>query len=132
MTATDTATGTIVDDDSAKAPALTIDDAFVTEGGQIQFTVTLDKAVPGGLTVTPSFTDVTATKGADYTENTTPIPFEGRAGEQQPFGVDTTQDDYPEVDETFTIGLAVSGTSATVTATDTATGTIDDEDIPRR
>ncbi len=127
--ATDTATGTITDNDS---PALTIADAFVTEGGQIQFTMTLDKAVPGGLTVTASFTDVSATKGVDYTENTSPIVFEGKAGEQQTLSVDTTHDEYSEVNETFTVSLSVSGTSATVRATDTATGRIDDDDIPAK
>ena len=127
--ATDTATGTITDNDS---PALTIADAFVTEGGQIQFTMTLDKAVPGGLTVTASFTDVSATKGVDYTEYTSPIVFEGKAGEQQTLPVDTTHDEYSEANETFTVSLSVSGTSATVRATDTATGRIDDDDIPAK
>ena len=125
VTATDTATGTINDDDSA---AVTIADASANEGDGITFTVTLDKAVQDGLKVTPSFTDVTATKGTDYTENTTALTFAGTAGETQSFTVTTTEDAVVEANETFTVGLAVSDTSATVTATDTATGTITDDD----
>ena len=126
VTATDTATGTITNDDgSAK---VTIEDASAEEGEAITFTVTLDKAVAGGLTVTPSFTDVTATEGTDYTENTAALTFTGTAGETQTFTVDTTEDTDKEHHETFTVGLAVSEATATVTATDEATGTITDDD----
>ncbi len=126
VTATDTATGTITNDDGSAA--VTIEDASAGEGDAITFTVTLDKAVSGGLTVTPSFTDVTATEGTDYTENTAGITFVGTAGETQSFTVETTEDAAVEADETFTVGLTVSGTSASVTATDTATGTITNDD----
>ena len=125
VTATDTATGTINDDDSS---AVTVADASASEGDSITFTVTLDKAVSGGLKVTPSFTDVTATEGTDYTENTSALTFAGTAGETKSFTVATTEDTDVESAETFTVGLAVSGTTATVTATDTATGTINDDD----
>ncbi|MDE2904879.1 MAG: hypothetical protein OXQ28_02225, partial [Acidobacteriota bacterium] len=126
VTASDTATGTITNDDGSAA--VTIEDASADEGEQITFTVTLDKAVAGGLTVTPSFTDGTATEGTDYTENTTGLTFTGTAGEQQTFTVSTTEDTDKEHHETFTVGLSVSETSASVTATDTATGTITDDD----
>ena len=125
VTSTDTATGTILDDD---ATALTIADASADEGGSITFTVTLDNAVSGGLTVTPSFTDVTATKGIDYTENTAALNFTGTAGETQTITVMTNEDADAEPDETFTVGLSVSGTQALVAATDTATGTITNDD----
>ena len=132
VTATDTAIGTITDDDGdgrdASAPAVTVADASAAEGDSITFTVTLDKAVSGGLTVTPSFTDGTATKGTDYTENTAGITFTGTKGETQTFTVATTEDTDTELDETFTVDLSVSGTSETITATDTATGTITDDD----
>ncbi len=126
VTATDIARGTITNDDGEAA--LTIADASAEEGDSITFTVTLDKAVQGGLTVTPSFTDVTATVGTDYTENTTALSFTGTAGETQTFTVTTTEDRVVEEDETFTVSLNVSDTSATVSATDTATGTITDDD----
>ena len=47
------------------------------------FTVRLDKAVSGGFTVTPSFTDGTATEGTDYTENTAALTFAGTGGRDQ-------------------------------------------------
>ena len=80
----------------------------------------------GGLTVTPSFTDVTATEGTDYDENTAGLSFTGNANETQTFTVSTTQDSVVEGSETFTVGLAVSGTTLTgsITSTDTGTGTI--------
>ena len=127
VTATDTVTGTILDDE---APAVTIGDVSASEGDSMTFTVRLDKAVPGGLWVTPSFTDGTATKGTDYTENTTTLNFAGTKGETKTFTVATIEDTVGEVDETFTVGLSVSGTTATVTATDTVTGTILDDEAP--
>ena len=132
VTATDTATGTITNDDrretSRAAAAVTVADASASEGESMTFTVALDKAVAGGLTVTPRFTDGTATKGADYTENAAALRFAGTAGETKTFTVATTEDTDVETDETFTISLAVSGTSATVTAADSATGTITNDD----
>lgn len=125
--ATDTATGTITNDD---APALTIEDESADEGDAITFTVTLDAAVTGGLTVTPAFTGGTATKGTDYTENTAALSFTGTAGETRSFTVATTEDAKAEPDETFTVSLTVSGASETVTATDTAEGTINNDDTP--
>ena len=125
ITATDTGTGTINNDDSA---AVTIADAKNDEGDSITFTVTLDKAVQGGLTVTPGFTDGTAVKGTDYDENTAALTFSGTANETKTFTVQTTEDAVLESDETFTVGLTVSGTSLDVTDDDTATGTITDDD----
>ena len=125
VTATDTGTGTINDDDRA---TVSVSDASATEGSSMTFTVTLDRAVAGGLTVTPSFTDSTAVDGSDYTANTTGLSFTGTAGESQTFSVSTTQDALLEAAETFTVSLSVSGTSVSVTATDTGTGTINDDD----
>ena len=108
--------------------AVLIGDATATEGSPLTFTVELDQAVSGGLTVTPTFTDGTATEGDDYTENTAALTFTGTAGETQTFTVATTDDALVEGDEVFTVGLTVSGTTTTVTATDTGTGTITDND----
>ena len=127
VTDTDTATGTIDNDDSAE---VTIADAEADEGDDITFTITLDEAVQGGLTVTPDFTDVTAVEGTDYDENTTAITFTGTKGETQSFTVSTDEDAVLESDETFTVGLTASGapTGTSVTDTDTGTGTIEDDD----
>ena len=109
------ATVTITDDDGrlGTVPALTVEDATAAEGDSLAFTVTLDKAVSGGLTVTPSFTDGTATSDTDYTENTAALTFTGAAGETETFKVATTEDAVVESDETFTVSLAVSGTTET-------------------
>ncbi len=112
----------------AAVAAVTVGDASATEGDAMTFTVTLDRAVPGGLTVTPRFTDGTATGGVDYTANTAALAFAGTAGETRSFTVATIEDALVEGDETFTVGLTVSGTTETVTATDTGTGTIRDDD----
>ena len=125
ITATDTATGTIKDDDTA---SVTISDASATEGDNLTFTVTLDKAVKGGLTVTPSFSGGTATANTDYTPNTKALSFSGTAGEKKTFTVATSEDDEVEGDETFTVSLAVSNAPSGVSAGGSATGTIVDDD----
>jgi len=125
LTVTDT--DVTIDDDDGSA-AVTIEDESAAEGDTLKFTVTLDKAVQGGLKVTPSFADGTATEGTDYTENTAALTFAGTAGETQSFTVATTEDAFVEGDETFTVSLSVAGTSAPVTDTDTATGTITNDD----
>ena len=89
ITASDTGTGTINNDESA---SVTVNDASASEGEDITFTVTLSEAVQGGLTVTPSFTDVTAVEGTDYDENTTALSFSGTKGETKKFTVSTTED----------------------------------------
>ena len=81
ITSSDTGTGTINNDDSA---TVTINDANADEGDDITFTVTLSEAVQGGLTVTPSFTDVSAVEGTDYDENTTALTFTGTKARPRP------------------------------------------------
>ena len=126
ITSTDTGTGTIDNDDDA---SVTVNDASASEGSDVTFTVTLDKAVQGGLTVTPSFTDVTAVEGTDYDENTAGISFTGTAGETQTFTVSTTQDAVLEANETFTVGLNISNAPSGVTGSGTGTGTINNDDV---
>ena len=127
MTATDTGTGTIDNDDNA---TVTIASASAAEGSSLSFTATLDKAVDGGLTATPGYTDVNATKGTDYTANTTALSFTGTANETQTFTVQTTQDTTVEEEETFTVTPTLSGLKTGVTAVTGAagTGTINDDD----
>ena len=119
------ATSTITNNDYNAS--VTINDASADEGDDMTFTVTLDNAVSGGLTVTPSYTNGTAAS-TDYTANTAALTFTGTAGETKTFTVQTTEDTTPEPNETFTVGLTVSNTNVTVGATDTGTGTINDDD----
>ena len=114
----------------ATAPTVVVREASATEGDALTFTVLLDREVSGGLTVTPTFTDGTATEGIDYTKNNVDLTFVGTAGEIQTFTVATIEDVLAEGNETFTVSLTVSGTTSTITATDTGTGTIIDNDTP--
>ena len=125
VTAGAEATGTITDDDTA---TVTIEAASATEGEPLAFTVRLTKAVQGGVTVTPSFSDRTATAGTDYTTNTTALSFTGTLDETKTIAVSTTEDEVVEGDETFTVSLAVTGAPSGVTAGAAATGTITDDD----
>ena len=97
------------------------------EGEALTFNVTLGVAVQRGLTVTPAFTDGTAEKGLDYTENTEALRFAGRLGEVQSFTVATLEDELIEGDETFTVTPVAAGGSSTVSGTG-ATGTILNDD----
>ncbi|MXZ80912.1 MAG: hypothetical protein F4Z15_06000, partial [Gammaproteobacteria bacterium] len=127
--ATATATGTITDDDGGAT--LSIKDVSADEGDTLTFTVTVDKAVQDGFTVTPSYTDGTAASSgddADYTQNTAALTFAGTANEKQTFTVATTEDGVPEEDETFTVDLSLGGTTLTVDATAKALGTITNDD----
>ena len=107
---------------------VTVSDATAAEGEALSFMVKLGNAVPGGLTVTPVFGVGTASVDEDYTPDTTPLSFTGKAGEEQTFTVQTIEDEVVEAAETFAVSLAVSGTTAKVTGTATATGTITDDD----
>ena len=61
MVDTDTATGTINDNDSAE---ITVDDVITTEGNVLQFTVTLDNAVANAFNVNVTVSDLSALGGA--------------------------------------------------------------------
>ena len=131
ITATDTGTGTIQSgtENTVDTATLTINDASASEGEDMTFTVTLSEAVQGGLKVTPSYTHGTAEKN-DYSTNTTALTFTGTKGETKTFTVSTTEDAVLEGNETFTVGMSVSGTTlgSRITSTDTGTGTINDDD----
>ena len=121
----DTATGTITDNDDAQ---VTVEDVTAVEGTGLVFTVTLDKAVQGAFDVDVSLADVTATGGVgeDYDNATQTINFTGTAGETQQFTITTNDDAVLEGTETFTVSLDAS--NALVVDSDTATGTITDND----
>jgi len=109
-------------------PSITINDSKATEGEMITFTVSLDGAVSGGFMVTPSFTDDTATKREDYSENTESLTFSGIENEVHSFTVDTIDDDIVENNETFTVQLTASGTTEEIIISDSGMGTILDND----
>ena len=77
---TDTAVGTITNDDSA---SVSIENVTVAEDGTMTFSATLDQAVDGGFSVDVQFADATAT-GADYDSSSQTLSFNGTAGEVIP------------------------------------------------
>ena len=125
---TDAAIITITNDDAA---AVTIEDVSGDENsGAITLTATLDNAVDGGFTVNVSSADGTATiADGDYTALNETLNFTGNAGETQTFTVTPTGDSKLEADETFTVSQSnLGGTALSVTITDGATVTINNDD----
>ena len=125
-----TAIGTILDDDGAAVlPALSIADLAVAEGNgehaHFMFTVTLDKAAAGPVTVAYSTADGTATAGSDYVATNGTLTF--TAGEtSKTVHVDVSGDTVVEGNETFAVTL--SNASGASLADATAVGTIVNDD----
>ena len=119
-----TATGTITDDDDPLS--LSVADAEATEGGPVNFTVTLSRPVSIEMvTVTYATAAGTATS-ADFTAASGVLTFTAN-DMSKTVSVLTIQDTVDELNETFT--LMLSNPSADVRlATAEATGTITDDD----
>ncbi|WP_303318664.1 Calx-beta domain-containing protein [Flavivirga abyssicola] len=126
---TDGATITVDNDDAA---AVTIANVSGNENdGAITVTATLDNAVQGGFTVDVSTADGTATTADnDYSAVTSQtLIFTGNASETQTFTVTPTGDTKLEANETITVSQSnLSATTLSVTITDGATVTIDNDD----
>lgn len=125
-----TAIVTIIDDDGAAVlPALSIADLAVAEGNgehaHFMFTVTLDKAAAGPVTVAYSTADGTATAGSDYVTTNGTLTF--AAGEtSKTVHVNISGDTVVEGNETFAVTL--SNASGASLADATAVGTIVNDD----
>lgn len=124
------AAGTISDDDPV---TITIDDGLATEVDSgttpISLVLTLDRASQGDVSVDVTTSDGTAMAGSDYQAlmTTTTVP----AGMTTAVvTVEVLGDTIGEPVETFTVSLSQPGGSGVgqVLATDTATGTIIDND----
>ena len=98
--------------------------------GTMVFTVTLDKDVAGGTTVTYSFVDVTATGGIDYNNTIgTPLFFEGDKDENQTITVPIIDDFIDENDnEDFTVQLGTPTNGVGLDGDGDARGRIRDND----
>ncbi len=119
------ATVTILDDDSA--PAVSVADATVTEGGTARVVISLDRPSTQDVTVRWSVADGTA-GGGDRSGPSTPQEVTFRAGEtEKVVEVATVQDEVHEGDETFTVTLS-DPAGATLGAAASATVTITDDD----
>ena len=125
-----TATGTIVNDDTAPLPTLSVGDSSFAEGsaaapGHGSFTVSLSSAATAPVTVHFATADGTATAGSDYVAQSGTLTF--AAGEtQKTITVAAIGDSTVEANESFTVTLA-SPTGATI-AHGTGSGTIVNDD----
>ncbi len=122
--ATDTATGTINDNDGSAT--LSIANISFNENASGTFRVTVDKAVQGGFDVGYSFVNGTAIAGTDFSNSTSALSFTGTAGEYEEFTVAGLDDAIVEGTEQFTINL--NSASGLVDAGASATGSIIDDD----
>ena len=122
---------TIVEKD---ASVLSVGDAEAAEdGGNVVFTVSISAASGQEVTVDYATSDVTATKGQDYTETTGTLTFAADSVASQTISVPVTDDAVDEEEEeTFTLtlsnvqGASLSGGGSTLAVT----GTITDNDDP--
>ena len=127
------ATGTITDNE---IPTLTIADATATEGGAVEFIVTLDPASSSSdVTVAYATSDGTATAdsadpdGADYTAPESGAQLTISANQTSgTISIATGDDTVDEDDETFTLTLSNPSSNAELGVQKTATGTIEDDD----
>ncbi|MEL6895961.1 MAG: Calx-beta domain-containing protein, partial [Planctomycetota bacterium] len=114
---------TIVDDDQ---PQISISDATTTEGGDLEFVVTLDQAPVSSTTVDFATATGTATAG-DFTGSTGTLTF--AVGEtSKTITISTVNDTTYEPDETLNVNLA--NASGAVIADAQGVGTITENDQP--
>ncbi|WP_415843498.1 DUF6923 family protein [Zobellia nedashkovskayae] len=122
----DTTDNSATDIDTLNNPDVTIDDASAIEGDNVSFPVTLSNASATDITLTLTLTNGTA-DDADYT--TTDIQVTIPAGTTTiNVDVPTTDDTIDESDEDFTIAIASVDAGTVGDTSDTATGTIIDND----
>ena len=121
--------GTITDNDSAPLPTLSISpDASVTEGGNVNFTVSLSAASAQTVTVIASTVNDTAVAPGDYTARSNVTLTFPPGTTTQGFAVATINDSLIEPDETFKVNLS-GATNATI-ANGIGEGHILDNDTP--
>ena len=125
--------GTILNDDGAVTPSLSINDVSVTEGNSgtvsAAFTVSLSAAASGPVTVAYATADGTATAGSDYVAGSGTLTF-ATGTTTQTVNVVVNGDTTIEPNETFLVNLS-SPTAATIADTQgQATITNDDSATP--
>jgi Ca2+-binding RTX toxin-like protein len=114
---------------------ISVGDATVTEGGVLQFAITLDASVDVRIELTAEVSGGTATSPDDFTARSEVVEFGAflPAGQTRIVEVPTVQDNVSEAPETITLTLRdltfSNGTPGTITVTDgEAVGTITDND----
>ena len=120
---------TIVNDDFA---SVSITDRTTSEDGTMVFTAVLDTAVEGGFEVDVNYIGNTATAGSDFDDALQTLTFDGNIGESVQFTVPLSDDTTIESEEDFTVSMTNVVTAVvqvgSINVSDTATGTIIDND----
>lgn len=120
------ATATVQLTEAPPIPSLTISSATATEGGDLQFDVTVSGDSEDGTPVTVDFATSTGTaSSADFTAVNRTLTFTAGGARTQTVVVATTNDTLPEASEQLTATLS-NPANATI-GTATATGTIEDD-----
>jgi len=111
------------------APDVTIDDARITEGGDLLFNVNLSHAYGADINLTLALTDINATANEDYIASTLTVLIP--AGSTQAVAAVTTLvDGIVEGDETLDISISAVNSGSVGDTSDTGRGTILDDDTP--
>ncbi|MGN7610517.1 Calx-beta domain-containing protein [Magnetococcales bacterium HHB-1] len=121
---TDTASGTILNDDTA--PQFSIASASASEGEMLTMTVSRSGDAEASQTVVYTLTKGDA-ESDDYTDTNGTLTFSSGITEQL-LTIATTADDLYEADETITVSLSQATGGATISTADSATATILNED----
>ncbi|WP_288342537.1 Calx-beta domain-containing protein [uncultured Roseivirga sp.] len=129
-----TGLGTITNDDAASISIDDVSKAENADGGattDFVFTVTLDKAVDTGISLSYATNDATATTAdGDYTSASGQLNFAGTANETEEITVTVANDGLAEFDEGFGITLSslqASGRNVTI-SDNVGLGTIENDD----
>jgi hypothetical protein len=122
---TTTATGTILDTDTA--PSVSIADSSGTEGGNVVFTITQSAVSGTATTVRWDTADASATSPGDYTAVVNGLATIAAGSTTTTATVNTFGDNVPEATETF--GVTLSAPVNATLGTASATGTINDDDV---
>jgi hypothetical protein len=124
------ATGTILNDDSAGAPQLSIADVATPEGRKgtknLVFTVKLSAAASTAVVYSIATANLSATAGSDYGATSLSNQSIAAGATSKTFSVPIYGDLAKEADETFSV--TVSGVSGASTADGYAVGTIINDD----
>ena len=124
------ATGTILDDDIASPPTVSIADASVAEGAggtsPMAFTLTMSQASNTPVTIGYATSNSTATAGSDYVATSGTVTF-AQGQTSQTVNVGVIGDTVVEPDETLT--LTLSNPMGASISRGVATGTILNDDI---
>ncbi|MBL0164967.1 MAG: Ig-like domain repeat protein [Xanthomonadales bacterium] len=122
------ATGTIVDNDTANVSAAGAVNPEGNANNTMQFNLQLDVATPGGFNINYQTRDDTAIAGSDYVAASGSVSFTGTAGESHSISIGIIGDVVPEADERFFVDLTSSNPVVMVTPA-TVTGDIFNDDL---